>query len=320
MNFKNISLRLVIMPVLLALSVPATAGGLFGFGGDDKEIWRASEQYVKLGRQDGRNTPPNDHPVELSPDDVAAALRSLEYWSGRGRESGESEVVFLPGVASSLGGRIVQGLAKAEPDQDVVFAVAQMKRLALGLRDRAYVGGRAFYKDGKLNIILGDYDRPPDRGRETAAAAHGYDYSATYFFNEGSRSRSGQFNHSVMTGGGIQVHEDDRGVRRNDWFVIDVDEAARTARMRDQQREEPETAQARKLREDAARMQREQRELRAEMARMRQEIRQIGDGSASPGSGQTIEERLAVLEKLRGEDLITDEEYQARRQEILSDI
>lgn len=317
---------LVGMALILALVVSMPAQAFFGFlgkGGEDgEEIWRATEQYVKLqGVEKGAE--PNDHPADLRAEDVTVALESLRYWKdgwfkSNNREEDEANRIFNNSVTRNLGGRLAEGLRKAEPEQDVVFAVSQLKTLALGMKDRSYVAGRAFYRDGKLNIILGDYDRPRDKGKEMAGKAHGVDVTeTTYFFNEGSRTSSGQFDHSVMTGNGIEVRQDDRGVRRNDWFMIDVETvAASVAERRRQAEQGTDSAEARRMRLEAARMQKEQRDLRAEMARMRKEMRE-GGGSAG---GESIEDRMATLNRLHEQDMISDEEYEAKRQEILSDI
>lgn len=315
---------MVALGVSLMMSGPARALDIPFFGGDgeEEEIWRATEQYVMLKPQDIDEAEPNDHPADLAAEDITTALISLEYWKDgwfKSNKEEEGNDVFTDSTARTLGARLAEGLRKAKPEQDVVFALAQLKAVMLGMKDRAYVSGRAFYRDGKLNIILGDYDRPPDKGKELAGKAHGVNVDeTTYFFDEGSRRRSGDFGHSVMTGNGIEVHQDDQGIRRNDWFVIDVERVAAAARERRRQAEKgPESEETRQMRLEAARMQKEQRELRAEMARMRKEMRESG---SSGGGGESVEERMATLEKLYKQELISREEYEAKRQEILKDI
>lgn len=308
---------------VLAWDIPFIGGG--GKDAKEVEIWRATEQYVKLAPQGTKDAPPNDHPVELNPNDVAMALSSLEYYKDgwfKSNKDDSSNDVFTRGIARSLSARLADGLRKAEPEQDVVFAMGQLKTLVLGMKDRAYVAGRAFYKDGRLNIILGDYDRAPDKGKELAGKAHGVDVTeTTYFFDEGSRTRSGDFNSSIITGNGIDVHKAEDGVRRNDWFVIDVDQVVAAAEERRRQAEQgTDTAATRQMRLDAARMQKEQRELRAEMARMRKEMQSSAGGDSGVADGRTIEERMTTLKKLRDEDMISQEEYESKREQILSDI
>ena len=68
---------------------------------------------------------------------------------------------------------------------------------------------------------------------------------------------------------------------------------------------------------EAAKLARERRQMRAEMARMRKEMKEL---SSDPVSEKSPEERIATLEQLREKELITQEEYESRRQEILNDI
>ncbi len=80
----------------------------------------------------------------------------------------------------------------------------------------------------------------------------------------------------------------------------------------------PTTRNDRQLQIEAAKLARERREMRAEMARMRKEMKQINSGSGS--SSKTPEERIATLDQLLTKELITQEEYDIRRAEILNDI
>jgi len=57
--------------------------------------------------------------------------------------------------------------------------------------------------------------------------------------------------------------------------------------------------------------------MRTEMARMRKEMKDLSSDTASIKS---LEERFIILEQLRKKELITQEEYESRRQEILNDI
>ncbi len=80
------------------------------------------------------------------------------------------------------------------------------------------------------------------------------------------------------------------------------------------------TQEAAYLRQEALRLSAERRQMREEMARMRKEMREIQGTAGNDGSGKTLEERLVALDELKKKNLISDEEYEAKRQEILNDI
>ena len=70
------------------------------------------------------------------------------------------------------------------------------------------------------------------------------------------------------------------------------------------------------LRAEQARLSRERRE----MARMRKDMQELSENSPETKSVQSIEERMATLDELLTKDLITKEEYENKRQEILNEI
>jgi hypothetical protein len=72
-----------------------------------------------------------------------------------------------------------------------------------------------------------------------------------------------------------------------------------------------------KLRREAAKSAKERREMRLEMARLRKEMKEQAQGGAT---ARSAEERLEKLQALREKELITEEEYQSKRAEILGEI
>ena len=69
------------------------------------------------------------------------------------------------------------------------------------------------------------------------------------------------------------------------------------------------------LKDEAAKLAKERREMRLEMARLRKEM-----DENKRGSDLSIEERLGKLQELRDKELISKEEYDKRRVEILNEI
>ena len=69
------------------------------------------------------------------------------------------------------------------------------------------------------------------------------------------------------------------------------------------------------LKDETAKLAKERREMRLEMARLRKEM-----DENKRGSDLSIEERLGKLQELRDKELISKEEYDKRRVEILNEI
>ena len=66
----------------------------------------------------------------------------------------------------------------------------------------------------------------------------------------------------------------------------------------------------------AAKANMERLQMREEMARMRKQMEQLKDGSDT----RSVEDRLATLKDLKKKGLISDQEFEARRKQILNNL
>ncbi len=314
--------RLLLLAVLTSVAVTAAQADLlpdlFKKTPLDREIWKEGEQYVGLAAQDG-GAAPNQHPAQLDVGDVRDALRSLELWEKGGllREE-QSTPLFTQGQAETLGRYVPEALARAKPQQDVLFVVRGYGSIALDtLKEREWTSGRAFFVDGKLNLIIGSFKIKKDRGKRNAEASYGVlnDYSDLYFDTGTRRERSAKMPGRVVSSVGVSFAGGDDG-SRPDWIVIDVAKAALA--YREGLIPEDEKKRETSARQEAAKLTLERRQMREEMARLRQELKQLKSGGGA--SAQSVEDRLATLQELKTKALISEEEYRRRRDEILGDI
>ncbi|MCU7838859.1 MAG: SHOCT domain-containing protein [Candidatus Thiodiazotropha sp. (ex Troendleina suluensis)] len=264
-------------------------------------IWEAgANEYFKYAEQDTSDFGNNDHPAELNGDKIAAVLGSLII---RGQDqsdtSHDSRTIFTAQQAKLLGQHLAAGLSKARPQQDVIFAMERSVSRLYGLNsDRFFLAGRAFYKDKKLNIIIGDFDRPRDKGFEAA-----YDPThigiVRYNFNHGNRTKvSKGFKKTIIQVNGVENRQLN-GVLRYDWLVIDVKSASETY------------VKKAKIRK------------KEEMTKKRAEIIQILDTKEVGGSTvkrELLEERFTTLKRLRDKGLINEEEYTQKKKQLLDDL
>lgn len=298
----------VLLALLPLLSLDALA---------DEDIWKSGiNLYIRLTEQDeaaGGRAVPNQHPISLDPREITHALNLIQVWDEKWFKKDQVETLFSTEQARLLGQYLAAGLKKATPGQDIVFALARTDTSFMVMRELSYTAGRAFYVEGRLNIILGDYRRLPDKFQERASASAGVP-EIKYFFTHGKRANPSGFKKAILISDGLEVHKDE-SKRRPDWLVIDVERAA-AAYLAEQQVDEqtPASASAEALQVEAARLAKERREMRLEMARLRKEMGQSGTVSASP------EDRLKTLDELREKKLISDEEYEQKRKEILNDL
>ncbi len=275
------------------------------FSAGEDVIWEAGVNvYFKYADQDKSNFGKNDHPVELNAAEIRTVLESLKLRE-KDKVASDTELksVFSNEQANMLSRYLSQGLKNARPGQDIIFAIEKSvpRSFFLLKPNRFFIAGRAFYKDNKLNIIIGEYDRRRNDAYETI-----YDPthvgSLRYHLDHGRRSKSSKgFDKAIVMVDGVEIKQLN-GTRREDWFVIDVQAASEAYHRMTRVREQEETESKRK----------ELQELLGseETARPVKRPRSLG----------TLEERLTILERLKDKGLITDEEYARKRKEMLDEL
>ncbi|MBT7950129.1 MAG: hypothetical protein HN764_00765 [Gammaproteobacteria bacterium] len=287
-----------------------------------EELWKSGMNlYIKTTDQDryadGQNIP-NQHPVSLNPTHIRNALNNIYIWNKSfftgALKDNEAETVFSQEQARLLGNYLAAGFQKASPSEDILFALTRRKKGFLFTKDTTYTTGRAFYVNDKLNIIIGEFDRLGDKFKERAYASSGIS-EIQYSFKNGKRAKRSGFKKAIIITDGLST-KSVNGKNRTDWFVIDV-KLASAAFLAEQEGGDPtDTIDNENIRKEAAKSAQERREMRLEMARLRKEMKQSQKGAEN----SSLEERLKKLQSLKEKKMITNEEYEAKRKEILSEI
>jgi regulator of replication initiation timing len=123
------------------------------------------------------------------------------------------------------------------------------------------------------------------------------------------------------------------GTDRQDWLVMTPDpqlwKAAIARKTEAGEAAKAALQEASQVRQESAQMSAEQERLRAEMEALKQELHTIRQTPAAvpvvsqPHQAEptdSIKNRLRQLQDLRNENLISEDEYQAKRQEILDSL
>ncbi|MEQ8495978.1 MAG: hypothetical protein RLW42_17345, partial [Gammaproteobacteria bacterium] len=269
-------LRAFLVTLLLVGATPAVPAldllpNLFKQDEVKATVWELNEQYVRLVAIE-KGAERNDHPVVLDKIELQQALASLELWIEGGLLRDEESVIVYPRKqASMLANYLVEALAKAAPDEDITFNVRGYADVMLSLvKEREWTSGRVFYKDGRLNLIIGEHRKRLDKGKKNVEGSFGIiDDFRDVHFDTGSRSGKGNMHGRLVTTAGVEVGE----TGRPDWVAIDVAKAAlafRDAQVPDEVRKEERRAKAAE-----AKLTLERREMREEMARMRKELQEL---------------------------------------------
>jgi hypothetical protein len=249
-------------------------------------LWSANDQWVKIEPQDDAAAPPNDHPARLASEAISNALAALRIRIVDEDTATEAQrSVFTAEELRNLAPRIASGLAKAGPEQDVTFStIGSHPRAAGGLvKDPGVNAGRVFYVDGKINVIFGEL-----QSGYRKRSVYGQRTEDFTLRQQGSRTRAAEHEWALAARPGIELHSNAGGVR-NDWVQIDVTAAA----------------------SDAA---------KAPAAAARAVAPGSGEGPAVTKSSSDLEHRLKTLKELRDKNLISEEAYRAKMQELLSEL
>ena len=345
----------VVAPVQ-ALDLLSPFKKLFGKDGDDIVYWSSPGQYVKIVEQDWdrdhRKAPRNDHPARLDSQQLAIVLSSLQGWRPEDSpERNRSVPLFTSQEVSSLASRLAEALNRAGPEQDVVFAVVDFHQGFSG-DSRRSTAARVFVENNRLNMIFGDVLRSALASDDSDDISH---YEKPH--RAGKRMESYGRDIIVNVAHGISHHRVIERPRL-DWVTIDVPTVVAaysgpqlttapvvTAAMNNQAGSSL-SAENRKLREELARMRKqtvESGEAPAAFDSSPQQpayntalpepvsrpvinnpvpaatARTMNPGTSTSGNVSVIQQKLAVLKDLYDKGLIKEDEYDAKRKEILKD-
>jgi len=175
------------------------------FEDDEDDIWRSGlNRYFKYVEQDRSTAGKNDHPVKLDAIDISTALKALQFGEKSFLRGEEIRYVFSIPQITLLGKQLAKGLKNAKPGQDIIFVMEGGQSKLILLTEKTFVAGRVFYKDGKLNIILGEYDFARNAAFESVYDPSGRE-AIPYTFNHGKRSReSKRFDGRLEAAAGIE--------------------------------------------------------------------------------------------------------------------
>ena len=275
--------KIITLCLTFSISLPGSVFAIDLFKEKDA-IWRKDRnEYIKIAQQDESSFGNNDHPVELNEEEIRTALEYLKIPEKNKAVSEEGQKsVFTDIQIELLSQNLAKGLAQATPNKDIIFALEKNDDKIFGvIKRRLFVAGRAFYKDKNLNIIIGDYDRPRDKGFEAA-----YDPTRVgivkYHFDHGRRStRSERFKKFTVKVQGIE-NKKLKDALRNDWLVIDLKLVSEASVLRakmqkqeemDRKREELKELLGSTQQQELNRVDSEQQALREKVEQLERELR-----------------------------------------------
>ncbi|MBI1922009.1 MAG: SHOCT domain-containing protein [Geobacter sp.] len=274
------SLMVVFMLAMVALPGCASFGTARGGRTIVETVWQAGDQYVAIEKQDqpaGADIIPNAHPLDIPADRLRSALGSIEV---RLPGNDKNVQLFSEQELALITENISKALARAGKDEDVTFAAIGHHTAVMGLfKERRLTAGRVFCRDGEINIIFGDLLRDVKENEDRRL----------YPILPGSRSSSAPRNWELTVKTGETF-----SMKRPDWITFPIMGPAVSVGIPGVPQETGATGTTVKPATFAPSLQKQ-----------------------APPAEKSIEERLMLLNELRDKKLITEEEYRAKRLEIL---
>jgi hypothetical protein len=245
-------------------------------------LWSANDQWVKIEPQDDAAASPNDHPAQLASEAVSNALAALRIRIvDEGTAAETLRSVFTAEELRNLAPRIASGLAKAGPRQDVTFStIGSHPRAAGGLVKDPGVNAGRVFYDDGKINVIFGELQSGYRKRNV----YGQRTEDFTLRQQGSRTQAAEHEWALAARPGVELHSNAGGVR-NDWVEIDTAAVASGAAA---------VSQAPAAATPA--------------------------GPVATKSGADIEQRLKTLKELRDKNLISEEAYRAKMQELLSEL
>lgn len=309
-----------------------------GFGtsaGKAAVIWSSGDQYVRLvpqGEVNGKAPAPNDQPVHLDPAQLRMALAGIARVDGNNKVASQAKTtpVFSAGELDVLALALVRGLAQARPDQDLVFMVRGIPK-STGHRKLQAVAGRVFFHAGRLNLIFGDVGKLV--GFASIRDVGGYDITPdmrTHPIHVGERAKALPHDWVLSLREGMSFHSSGaRGVLRDDWLELDLPKVVAGLQRPAVAAPQPAVATAalagarHRLREQTMELVAQRQQMQLQLAQMRKQLSQMQSRhleTTTEAGPRGAVARLSLLDKLRREKLITQQEYDAKRREILGQL
>ena len=285
------------------------------YAASNSVIWERGDQIVQLVQQDDDAAAPNDHPTNITPDEVEAMLETLRLRYADEDPVGVPLAVFTRTDIDNLGKALATGLDRATPSQDLIFHVISARRLSAGAfaRRNRVCAGRVFYRNGKLNIIFGQIQTSYRKKN-----VYGQIDQDFYPRNYGSRTTAAKHNVVLLAGNAATLHKNNTGTR-DDWIVMEPG-AAVVGHLQD---DDPDLAQtSANSAAPVALAEAPTTPLPLPDAHSTDIAKGQPEGMGAPSSRSTenVEERLKALKQLRERELISEDAYQAKMKEILQDL
>lgn len=249
----------------------------------DRRVWRIGEFTAIQRAQREAGAPANQHPAAIAPETLRQLLAPVRLVVGNG-----TQPLFAPDEISDLIEPLAEALSVAQPGDDLLL-LSTHRRGGGVLVAPLGLTARLFVQDNALHLIV------HEARRDFVNAYIGSRIAPTFTF--GSRAKAGA----------VTLQDPGATLRRADWLAIPVNRVAAAAPA-PQPVVLPAAAPGVPPKAQTAPAPAPAAPAAATAVR------------PAPASADEVEQRLLTLKRLRERGLISEEEYQQKRREILQSL
>ena len=319
-----VSLMVCLTAMMMGVSVKAD--GRYGDPDGVREVlWHQEDFFVRIEKQDnlrGSKPPRNQHPYrKLTAEGVVAALSTVLIQDSPGDPP---QLLFSQRALDVLATYIPEGLEKARPDEDITFALKSWHEQFWTFATPLVLTGRVFIHNGVLNMILGEFRAPNKVSQSFAELSVLNKDPHRNPYIPGLRSYRVTNDKYILSVTGDGVYH--ASGRPQDWLIFTPSSYSAFSRPLEALTEEisgdavDELEERKAKRLKARRVEKKDNQSVAELRRLQEELARLKkrvDGESSKRRSAASEARLLALERMRERGLISEEEFERKRNEVI---
>ncbi len=265
-----------------------------------KWVWHKGEySYVRVAKPD-KGLERLDHPADISPEQVQKILAGIKYqraWINLGElVKAKDYDLFTMEEAGIIAPYLSQGLKESNSSQWVDFSLEVHRGQFLVFGEDQVTDGVAFVREGKLNLAFRNISQK--LGQESTP-------------NIVSPLKAYPGSAHLVPGPGQELRKNQKGKQETNWLVIDLKSLSQPAEAAKPEVKEEKKPEPEKVAEPAP-------AVITQPAAV--EKPQGSTEPSHPKSLKSVKERLTELREIFDQGLISEDEYNKKREDILKEL
>ena len=291
---------------------------------DEKAITPGAPKYfIRTEKIEKKTKSLNNHPIRISSEILRVMLKQLSYKYDRD----EPEIPLLSSRGLQLlTEHVPKALMSAKPNEDITFVIKGVHSSARwALKEERLTAGRLFVSNNQLNIILGavQVSLQPDLAERYGGNVW---ESTKVVYDIGHRRKKAEYDGLIVVFDKKQKGIYRKSNERKDWFVFTntAYKQAKDKKAGDKMSKE----QYQTLQQQIDTLQKKLNQPQIQQQKNvtppppRRQIQRKRDSviSEKKDDPRVLEQRLKTIENLYKKGILSEEEYQRKRNEILKGI